>query len=997
MRLAVILLHRVCLKGVVIVERVDVFISSTSQDLSIHRKEAADACLRMGMFPIAMEQLPASNSNALSISLKMCDDAEIYLGIFGHRYGYIPPGYDISITEAEYNRAVENGIPRLVFVMHDDHPIKVADIEKGFGAVKLQNFKDRLLSNNIVNFFKSPEDLRGQVIHSLAPHRREQVIDLHPRYASDVPIPPQPYTPHPYTLLQTQDLIGRQQELDRITEWAVNSDSTVFNFVVAIGGMGKSALTWKWFNDIAPEVMPNLAGRMWWSFYESDASFENFVLRSLIYVSGESKDKILTLSHHDRELELLGILNQNPFLFVLDGLERVMIAYARFSANSLEDDLLDETTANYIGLIASEDKNYERKIQLRKTIDPRIGYFLRKLANLKMSRFLVSSRLYPSDLQTITGVPRVGCESFFLTGLSDDDALALWYGLGGNGTKDSLLSTFQAFDNYPLLIRALAGEVCSFKRSPCGFEEWKNANPEFNAYLNLPFTQIKTHVFRHAMQGLGEREVHVLQLVASIRSPMPYQGIAHILIEEEAVFPSEKELDTCLELLEDRGLLGWDRKSNRYDLHPIIRGIIWNHLNPHRKAQVYRALEKYLKYQNRKARGKVETVDDVLMPIERFYAMVGQERYAEAWQFFRTDLAKIIFYKLNAIQQQIEMLERLFPDGIDSPPAVKKPDQQSHICHTLALAYDLSGQGSKAIDLYKRSARIDEGLGNHKDQAITMRSLVDALFWSGRFREAELLGIETLKINIRMADRYSQAATLRYWGLPFAARGFVNEATKTLGKSIDIFMALQQSEPGGLSEAYFAMHCYWIGDYERCLAAANRSFRLVEKSEVRRDVIRAKRLQGFAQYGLGNLEAAQELLVNSLETARKVNFIHEEIYSLLGLARINLALEEYEPALEKLDGIWELAERGPYPLFLADAYNILGRVSQAIGDIQRAIDAAKKAYSAAWCDGQLYSYHWGLKLASEILDELGEEPPNVPYFDQIQPADMVKLDIDSLL
>jgi hypothetical protein len=152
-------------------ERIDVFISSTSRDLPEHRKQSMNACLRMGMFPIMMEHLPASDADTIEASLKIVDDAEIYLGIFAWRYGYIPAGYDISITEMEYNRAVERGIPRLIFVMHDDHPVKGSDVEKGGGAVKLEAFKERLLTEQVVNFFQSPEDLRGQVIHSLVPHR----------------------------------------------------------------------------------------------------------------------------------------------------------------------------------------------------------------------------------------------------------------------------------------------------------------------------------------------------------------------------------------------------------------------------------------------------------------------------------------------------------------------------------------------------------------------------------------------------------------------------------------------------------------------------------------------------------------------------------------------------------------------------------------------------------------------------------------------------------
>src|SRR6185369_17182280 len=96
-------------------------------------------------------------------------------------------------------------------------------------------------------------------------------------FVSDIPPLPQPYIAHPYTLLQTKDLVGRQAELNLLTDWVVNQSSEVHSarvlVFVAIGGMGKSALTWKWFREIAPEEMRALAGRLWWSFYESDATF----------------------------------------------------------------------------------------------------------------------------------------------------------------------------------------------------------------------------------------------------------------------------------------------------------------------------------------------------------------------------------------------------------------------------------------------------------------------------------------------------------------------------------------------------------------------------------------------------------------------------------------------------------------------------------------------------------------------------------------------------
>src|SRR5205807_4439372 len=147
-----------------------VVISSTARDLPEHRKEVMDACVRQGMFPIMMEHLPASDAEAVRASLKMVDEADIYLLILAHRYGLGPKANNpdqISVTEMEYNRAVERKISCLVFLMDPDHPIRPDDVEMGQGAVKLRAFKDRIMLGSITGFFKSPEDLRAEVITSL--------------------------------------------------------------------------------------------------------------------------------------------------------------------------------------------------------------------------------------------------------------------------------------------------------------------------------------------------------------------------------------------------------------------------------------------------------------------------------------------------------------------------------------------------------------------------------------------------------------------------------------------------------------------------------------------------------------------------------------------------------------------------------------------------------------------------------------------------------------
>src|ERR1044072_4422636 len=82
-------------------------ISSTAFDLPEHRALAHKACLDAGVFPIGMEQRPARDASGIAASLEMVEQADIYIGLYVLRYGWVPDGRDISIPEMEFNHAVE--------------------------------------------------------------------------------------------------------------------------------------------------------------------------------------------------------------------------------------------------------------------------------------------------------------------------------------------------------------------------------------------------------------------------------------------------------------------------------------------------------------------------------------------------------------------------------------------------------------------------------------------------------------------------------------------------------------------------------------------------------------------------------------------------------------------------------------------------------------------------------------------------------------------------
>lgn len=190
-----------------------------------------------------MENLPARDADAIRVSMGMVDKADIYIGIFAWRYGHKPEGHDFSITEMEFNRAVERKIPILVFLIHKDHSLTIEMVETDKDAQKkLTELKERASQGRGRREFKSPEDLRGEVIHALSDlNQREQessgekaVPDFHP--PNLIPKPPEPYIAHPYSLLQTKDVVGRQAELNLLTDWVttnkqVPADTRIFNLV----------------------------------------------------------------------------------------------------------------------------------------------------------------------------------------------------------------------------------------------------------------------------------------------------------------------------------------------------------------------------------------------------------------------------------------------------------------------------------------------------------------------------------------------------------------------------------------------------------------------------------------------------------------------------------------------------------------------------------------------------------------------------------------------
>lgn len=962
-----------------------VFISSTVRDLPEHRREVMDACLRQGMFPVMMEHLPSSDEEIVMLSTKMIEQADVYLGVIAHRYGYVPRGQDMSIVEMEYNKAVERDIPRLIFIIGNDHLVEAAEVDTRDKAAHLETFKNRLRQENLVRSFSSPSDLRGAAIEALAKLRKPDLASFH--YVSDIPSPPQAYVAHPYTLLQTSTLIGRQKELKLLTDWTTgkpldvdgekaSGESVRFMSVVGIGGMGKSALTWKWFNDVAPQEMKNLAGRMWWSFYESDATFENFVIRALAYVTRRTIEKVTQMPASERETQLLVALDRHAFLLVLDGLERILIAYARIDAARIDE------------------SGFGREQNVRKAADPRVGSFLKKLTQVRASRTLVSSRLYPTELETSAGDPIPGSFRFSLEALPDDDAIELWRAFAVSGSREELLPLFKTFSSHPLLIQTLAGEVKRYRRAPGSFEEWRKAHPRFNPSQFDRLQDAFTHVMESSLGGLDEKTRKVLGVIAAFRMPTNFDTLASLLTGQGKPLGDEHELDQVLSELEDRGLVGWDKRSNRYDLHSIVRGVVWHGMRSETQRNLYSKLHTFFEELPQiDTRRRGISLEDLTPAIELYSTLIGLERYDDAAAFYQERLELALLYRLSATRHQIELLELLFPEGLDQLPKVRDHKTQALILHALAQAYQFSGHPSRAVVMYRRVNTIKGAIGDYEVLRASLASLAYTLRTAGAMREAEQNARTVLLMARKHNDRSREAASLNLLGWISAARGNVEDSDRALNRSLRLDRAHLNKQAEGVDNSFLAQRMLWLGKNELAKRFADRASSLAHTMGLERDFIRAARLQGETEGILGRLEIAQDRLHQALTRARNVNLAEEELPALVALAELRRRQGDAKAARELLDDVWESAERGPYPLFHADALNVLAQIDRDEGNNAAAVEAATEAYRLAWCDGPPFAYHWGLEKAKKHLKELGAPEPEMPPFDEskFEPMPVVEI------
>lgn len=547
-------------------------ISSTLLDLPEHRDAVRDSCSRLDVVPVMMDFQAADAGSFARRSIALVDSADIFIIVLGHRYGTTEPSSNKSYTHIELDRAHERGIPILAFLMDDDHPIVAKNVDAGEGRMRIDELRKHVAERYGANFFRNVDHLRAEVINALS-----NLLYRAHFVSSQTVLPlatakPAPFVAHPYTLLGPQQVIGRESDTASIDQWLNDAQAGPILVLQGLGGAGKSACLWDWFSKLSLEG--DIRGSVWWSFYD-DPTFPTFLRALLSYLSSRDADSVGRLPLGDQVDQAVAHLSRGKHVVVLDGLERSLRLYASDEEAFLADEEIDAETANLLSLGGGNGHDIvaRERSKLRLVADPQFAGFLHRITRIPGLKVVISTRLFPADLQTSTGQPLQGVSTVQLSRLDDASAIKIWESVTGDQRHaPSLVRFFRTVDNHPLFIRTLAIEVNNFRPAPGDFLQWREAHSGFDP-SGMELVQAKTHILTYALRGLTQSDSQVLAVIAGQPGSVPYGQLERSLLSAGTAVGTASELDLALSSLEDRALVGWDRTANRYDMHPVVRAV----------------------------------------------------------------------------------------------------------------------------------------------------------------------------------------------------------------------------------------------------------------------------------------------------------------------------------------------------------------------------------------------------------------------------------------
>ncbi len=535
----------------------------------------------------------------------------------------------------------------------------------------------------------------------------------------------------------------------------------------------------------------------------------------------------------------------------------------------------------------------------------------------------MTTRLRPRTVEGRTGLLN-GCLEKELLALEKDDAVAFFQNQGIQGTRAEIEATCAPYGYHPLTLSILAGYILGNRSKPNDVSVARELN------VTNDIIQNKHHVLEVAYNSLSPEEAKLLSTIACFRSPTGYEALQSItdspLPEGEGQGEGES-LDDQLEQLEARGLLHWDKKENKYDLHPIVRRYAYERLTAPDRTATHTRLKDY--FEVIPTPQKIESLNDLAPVIELYHHMVRAGQLDEACELLYQRLNTPTYYQFGAYQLRIELLRILFPDGENKPPKLENENAQAWTLNELANSYSLNGEPHRAVQVWTTALPTAKKLGRKKNLAIGLGNLAYmAQIHIGALSDAEHNLRRSIIISREIEDVFWEAVGYAERGKLLAYRGLWDKAEIEISKSIKMFLEDEQFQYATVATYYQTLRKLQMirsGTqpnliYKQAKQNAQQIFHLLEQrlqkygKKYVRDYIVAYWASGASFRANGDLEKAEKHLNESLRRCRAINLVESEADILLEISKLRHAQDSPKEALRLAHEALIITERSGYVL-----------------------------------------------------------------------------------
>lgn len=241
------------------------FVSSTFQDLKDHRAHVIMALRRAGFVVDPMEDWTADSDEPRQFSQDRLKGCELCVVLVAFRRGYVPDGEIRSITQLEYDKAVEQGLDILAFMLKDDS-LWWREFDERDRDPDLIKWREKLMKSHGVEFFT--HDSRS-IDMSCLPRWLQKKKAGQPEHRDSARIAwPDGKSPYPGLLWFDEEyaplFFGRDREVDAVLAKMNEPEGRVL-IISGTSGSGKSSLVAAgvWRALLKEERLPGSAKWVW--------------------------------------------------------------------------------------------------------------------------------------------------------------------------------------------------------------------------------------------------------------------------------------------------------------------------------------------------------------------------------------------------------------------------------------------------------------------------------------------------------------------------------------------------------------------------------------------------------------------------------------------------------------------------------------------------------------------------------------------------------------